>query len=739
MIALIKESLNIDPINLTPLEGYESQNFLVETVDNKYLVKLYKSPKLLAQIKEEQRIIDELSQGLSFDLPNQLKPITILHDGSFLRTCKYIEGTFLDKVKLTFPLLIDYGQSIAKMHIGLQTMSSTEIKVKRSTWDLQYALDNSVKLKHIKERHDQKLVHYYLDQFKHDLLTKLASLPQSLIHGDLNENNVLINQDKLAGIIDFGDCSYGARVNDVAIALCYLLMIGKLEFTELLPFVKAYHDISPLSIEELDAIYILIATRLCVSVLHSAEAKSSGKDTAYILISEKPAWRLIRKWMTTNPIKIKNLLREAVGYEKIPTTTLAISTKRANQIGYGLSLSYNEAIHMKSAAFQYMYDAQGNTYLDAYNNIPLIGHSHPRIAETISRKARKLNTNTRYHYDEMTNYSEHLLSYFPKKLSRLYLVNSGSAASDLATRLARTHTGRNTMAVSDHGYHGNSNLGVELSPYKFNGKGGNGASSNIITLKLAKEYNGTFKTSEEYLNDALNILNNNIEQNNKPAALITECISGCGGQVPLIKGYLKSLSLYLKTEGILLITDEVQTGFGRLGVNFWGFEMMDVVPDIVVLGKPMGNGHPIGAVVTTEEISRSFDNGMEFFSSFGGNPISCAIGKTVLEVVEQEGSQVAAKEVGNYFKSELASLQAKHPVIGDVRGAGLFLGIEFNNTSAYSSTLVAKKVKEQMKQQFILTSTDGPLDNVLKIKPPLCFNKSNVDQFVDELAKILIK
>ena len=223
------------------------------------------------------------------------------------------------------------------------------------------------------------------------------------------------------------------------------------------------------------------------------------------------------------------------------------------------------------------------------------------------------------------------------------------------------------------------------------------------------------------------------------AAFIAEPIVGCGGQVPLAKGYLKEIYSAIRKQGGVCISDEVQTGFGRLGDVFWGYEMYDVVPDIVILGKPMGNGHPIGAVVTTDEIAEAFNNGMEFFSSFGGNPVSCAIGQSVLDVIEEEQLQQNAKEVGGYYLSQLWELQQKHKFIGDVRGLGLFIGFELvkDRLTLEPDTKLAQKIKNELRDKFILVSTDGPYDNVIKSKPPLCFSKENVDEVTEAINSIL--
>ena len=230
-----------------------------------------------------------------------------------------------------------------------------------------------------------------------------------------------------------------------------------------------------------------------------------------------------------------------------------------------------------------------------------------------------------------------------------------------------------------------------------------------------------------------------IQEHGNIAVFIAEPIVGCGGQVPLAKNYLKEVYPAIRAQGGICISDEVQVGFGRLGSHFWGYEMYEVVPDLVILGKPMGNGHPIGAVVTTSEIAHSFDNGMEFFSSFGGNPVSCAIGEAVLDVIEEDELQVHALTVGTYLKNELTKLQKDHKEIGDVRGSGLFLGVELVRTDGSPNTELAQTIKNNLRDTFILVSTDGPYDNVLKIKPPLYFDKANSRELIVQLKIILNK
>jgi 4-aminobutyrate aminotransferase-like enzyme len=395
---------------------------------------------------------------------------------------------------------------------------------------------------------------------------------------------------------------------------------------------------------------------------------------------------------------------------------------------------------MVKSAFQYMYDAEGNTFLDAYNNIPHVGHSHPKVVEAAQRQLAKLNTNTRYIYDELADYAEKLLKHFPSQLNKVFFVNSGSAASDLAVRMANNHTKSNTMMVMESGYHGNTQIAIDISDYKFNNPKGDGQKNHIIKTILPDTYRGKYTAD---ITNAGTLFGKDavaqIEQSKQPiSAFISEPILGCAGQVPLADGYLKEVYPAIRAQGGICISDEVQTGFGRLGDHFWGYEAYGVIPDMVILGKPIANGHPMGAVVCTLEIAESFEKGVEFFSSFGGNPVSCAIASAVLDVIEEEKLQENAKVVGDYYMSLLKDMMKKYSCIGDVRGSGLFIGFDIvEDNSKTPNTALASHIKNELRNKHILVSTDGPYDNVIKTKPPLCFSKKNAETVVTTVSDIL--
>ena len=407
-----------------------------------------------------------------------------------------------------------------------------------------------------------------------------------------------------------------------------------------------------------------------------------------------------------------------------------------------LSLSYEEPIHIVKGKGQYLFDAKGRRYLDAVNNIQHVGHSHPLIVEAAANQYANLNTNTRYIDQTIVEYAKALTKKMPEGLDVCFFTNSGSEANDLALRIARTVTNSKETIVLGAGYHGNLSSLVEISSYKHDGPGGLGAPDHVYTIPRPDGFRGKYRgedTGAAYVDEVNQVIKNIHSMDKKVSAFIVESIMGCGGQLVLPNRFLEDSFELINKSGGLNIADEVQIGFGRMGSHFWGFETCNVVPDIVTLGKSMGNGHPVSAVITTKEISEQFNNGMEYFNSFGGNPVSCAIGHKVLNIIEDEGLQDNALEVGTYLFEKLKKID--HSLIGEIRGKGLYLGIELINDLKLLSPARAEAnaIENYMKEAGILISTDGPDHNVLKIKPPMIFTRDNADELVSTFISILNK
>ncbi len=747
---ILKGHFQLKDIEIKLLSGYDNKNYLVKSDQGTFVFKTYAKPNDFFEIVEaenqmllhlESKAIEEIPRPIPFSNDEYVQILAIDGEVQLCRLLSFVEGIFMAEFVVNEETIASLGTYAATLDRALLDFDHIAFRAREWEWDLQYVQLNKKYISDINSHKKRNWVNYFFQQYEEFVVPILPELRKSVIHNDLNEWNILIKQNKVSGIIDFGDGTHSHLINEVAIMATYVFYVcdEPLQWATLL--LSTYHSVLPLKKKEIEVLYYLIAMRLCISVCNSAHAKISNPENEYATVSEEKAWALLEKWVRIGSKKATNVFREAIGLlpfsQTAPETLLSERKKHISNI---ISISYNKPITMERAAFQYMFDVHGNTLLDAYNNIPHVGHSHPKVVEAGRKQMAQLNTNTRYLYSHLNTYAEKLIEKFPKSLNKVFFVNSGSAASDLSIRLAKAHTQSQNLLVMEHGYHGNTQIGIDISDYKFNKPKGQGQQSHIYKTSLPDTYRGQHTLNDgtagkTYAQEAIVAIENLSEP---LAAFIAEPIVGCGGQVPLAKGYLKPVYKAIRAQGGVCISDEVQTGFGRLGDVFWGFEQQNVVPDIVVLGKPMGNGHPIGAVVTTDEIAASFEKGVEFFSSFGGNPVSCAIGMAVLDVIEEEVLQENALEVGNYFQHLLRDLQKQHSCIGYVRGSGLFIGIDIVKQGAKDpDTNLAHHLKNALREHHILVSTDGPADNVIKSKPPLCFTKENAEEVVNTIDKLL--
>ncbi len=418
--------------------------------------------------------------------------------------------------------------------------------------------------------------------------------------------------------------------------------------------------------------------------------------------------------------------------------------RRRDRLGHNLSLAYREPVRVVRGWKQYLYDDEGRRYLDAYNNVPHVGHCHPRVVEAGAAQMRVLNTNTRYLNDLLAEYAERLGATLPGDLKVCYFVSSASEANELAIRMARAYTGARDTIVLDAGYHGNTTTLIDLSPYKHAGPGGTGAPDWVHVAPVADDYRGEFKRGDpsagaRYAGTVAAIVDDVRSRGRRVAAFLAETCPSVGGQIIFPPGYLSNVYEHVRNGGGVCIADEVQTGLGRMGTSFWAFEDQGVVPDVVVMGKPLGNGHPIAAVVTTRAIADAFDNGMEYFATFGGNTVSCAIGLAVLDVVRDEQLQAHARRVGEHMLRGFRELATRHAIIGDVRGSGLFFGVELvrNRDTLEPAGAEAAFVANRMREAGVLLGTDGPYHNVVKVRPPMPFTTSDGDVLIEELDDVL--
>ena len=741
--------------SLSGLAGYEEQNFRVTTSAGKNLLlkiadEAASLPFLEAQIAILKHLEkSDLSPNFQQCIPNTGGAFItqVLSSGQvyFMRLYTFIEGQFwVDQQFRPEGLHRALGRFLGRMDSHLSGFSHPAMH-RRYTWDISTALDNLNQIDAIRDPERRRIAGYFLLQFETHVLPVIHQMRHAYVHNDANDYNVMVDGESVTGLIDFGDMVYTLLVNNLAVACTYAMFGDPDPLSVAARVVEAYHKAYPLIEAETDLLYYLIAGRLCISVIQSAVQSLQQSDNTHHFVTEDNAWTLLRRLIRINPLQAKDVFRKAAGFEP------AISTQdhglllrdRERLIGKNLSISYREKLTIHQGALQYLYDDRGRTFIDCVNNPSHVGHCHPVVVRRMQRQLATLNTNTRYLNELITTYARRIISTMPENLEVCYFVNSGSEANDLAIRMSRCYSGQEDVIVLDHAYHGNSTLSIDISPYKFDSKGGTGKRPWVHKAINPDNYRGIYAgradAGQSYAADVERIIMELDAQGKRPAAFISETLLGVGGQMPLPEGYLKAVYEHVRRAGGVCIADEVQVGFGRVGKSFWGFELQEVNPDIVVLGKPIGNGHPLGAVVVSRAIAEAFNNGLEYFNTFGGNPVSMATGLAVLDVIEAEGLQQHAHEVGDYLMGKLRELMQHHAIIGDVRGHGLFIGVELVRDRQTKVPAVPEidDIVEEMKERGFLLSTDGPLHNVLKIKPPLTFNKEDAYAVVYHLDIVL--
>lgn len=426
-------------------------------------------------------------------------------------------------------------------------------------------------------------------------------------------------------------------------------------------------------------------------------------------------------------------------------TKSQIVSARKTTLLPNLSISYSEPIKFVRGEGVWLIDDRGRAYLDCFNNVCHLGHAHPEVVAAIARQAATLNTNTRYLHDLIVDYAERLSATLPAELCVSAFACSGSEANSLMLRMARAHTGRNEAIVLDWGYHGTTPELIDLSAYKYKRKGGKGRPAHVFEATIPDSYHAPAEWpiaehAERFAESVAEQIAAMAKQGRAPGLFLAESIPSVAGQVFLPDGYLEKVYPMVRAAGGICVADEVQVGFGRVGSHWWAFETQNVVPDIVTMGKPIGNGHPMAALVTTRAIAASFDNGMEYFNTFGGNPVSCAAGLAVLDVIERDRLRENAAGIGAYLIQRFKELQTRFDTIGDVRGMGLFLGIELveDRKTKVPATALAKQINNEMKARGVLIGTEGPHDNVLKMRPPMIFSRANADHLAEVLRQAFV-
>ncbi len=584
-----------------------------------------------------------------------------------------------------------------------------------------------------------------MERFEERVVPALPTLRAQVIHNDLTLDNLLLDGDgQVTGIIDFGDMAHTALVLDVPATLQSLFR-ERVDILEVAAsFLDGYTSVMPLEPAEADLLGDLLAGRMAQTILISAQRTRQYPRNAYIQGWSEPAWALLRQLEAIGfdeaGRRLASLARPAARPLAPGGSDDELVARRRRVLGSALEpLSYRRPLHLVRGEGPWLVDRAGRRYLDAYNNVPVVGHSHPRIAEAITRQAATLNTNTRYLHEYVVELAERLSESMPAGLDTVMFVNSGSEANDLAWRLATTVTEGDAGIVTEWAYHGVTHAVANFSPSEW--PRGN-QPPGVETYAAPNTYRGPYveagdpaTVARAELTAAMGRL---ADRGHRPAALFLDSTFTADGIFVPDPSVVRAIVAGAREAGALFIADEVQSGHGRTGA-LWGFTRWDVTPDIVTLGKPMGNGHPVAAIVTRSDLVDRFAEQTTFFSTFGGNPVACAAALAVLDVIEDEGLVANAVSVGDWLRSALRQLAARHPSIGDVRGRGLMTGVELvldPSTRAPAGDL-ASRVKDEMAEGGVLIGTSGRHGNVLKIRPPLCITPEEARLIIGALDDVL--
>ncbi len=739
---------------VTVLPSYIDQNFLF---DDQWILKVANAYDDEGTLDLQNRVMETVAAaepGLAPTVRHSLEDRAterIEANGTlhFARMVSFLPGTVLAEApNVTGSTWEDLGEKLARLDRALEEFDHPSMR-RELRWDLARAPWIVSRIRALPDPAGRRLLERVVVQFLADVHRRLDRLPQAMIYNDANDHNVVVEAGdescRVRGFFDFGDVMWTARAFEPAVAMAYAALGQPEPLDRMSRLVAGYTRLVPLEELELAVLFPAACMRLAVSVVVSSQDAALEPENDYIRTSEAAAWQALERLVEIPPADALAAFRRAASRSEPAIEAIdsgEVERLRRIHVAPSLSLSYRQPLEIVRGRGQFLFDRHGRGYLDCVNNVCHVGHCHPAVVDAAQRQIAELNTNTRYLHQNLGRLAERLTALLPDPLEVCFFVNSGSEANELALRLAQTVTGRRHMLAVEHGYHGHTSSLIDLSSYKHAGPGGRGAPDWVHVVPCPDSYRGVHRGHDSgpaYAATVAEAIARARAQGHEIAGMIAEPIVGCGGQVVPPDGYLKATFDQVRAAGGLAIADEVQIGLGRVGSHWWGFEAQEAVPDIVTVGKPFGNGHPLAAVVTTREIAAAFDNGMEFFATFGGNPVSCAIGLEVLDVIEREGLRDNASQVGAFLLDGLRELAGRHPSIGDVRGQGFYLGAEIvhdRETREPDAATLAAAI-EAMRSAGLLLSADGPDHNVLKFKPPMVFDRTDAELFLGAFDRAL--
>ena len=696
--------------NLSELESERDQNFRVDTAAGSYLLKV-------CNADEDEAVIDLQVSALrhieivdpSVRTPRALPTLTgaatttIDHEGvrHTVRLMSFLDGVVADRIEYdTSQFRHTTGAELARLDRALRGFFHPGAK-QDHPWDLMRVPRLLSEAEHISNEEARRHVVAILNKAQESTIPACLALRHQVIHQDAHTSNLVVDPEKAAdivGIIDFGDMVYAPLVAEIAVA-AYLSGRPDGDPATLIDIVLGYDSITPLEAAEVDVLFDLVLARAAMSITIVAARAELFPDESHYGSAQKLMWDRLGVAVEAAPA-VTDEIRRLLGFSRRPGKDLA--ARRVSHLGQHSPHFYKDLLHIAKGEGMWLEGDDGKRYLDFYNNVPTVGHNHPEVVNAVSRQLATLNTNTRYLYPAVVEYAERLTATLGHDLNACLFVNSGSEANDVASQIVKHRSGVDPLVVIDGSYHGVTEASLAITGDQ------SSTAPNVTAIGMDGDAG--------HLPDSL-------------AGFFVDPALTSNGMPDVPTDLLASIAKMTRSRGGLVVADEVQAGFGRTGV-MWGHDRVGLEPDLVTLGKPAGNGMPLGVVVTRREILDDFLEATGLFSTFGGNPVSSAAGLAVLDVIEREGLVENSATVGDYLRVRLAGLAQTHEVITEVRGAGLLSGLELAWDNDGTKALI-----ELMRVNGVLVGVAGRKRNVLKLRPPLIAQPDHVDHFIEALER----
>jgi 4-aminobutyrate aminotransferase-like enzyme len=746
---ILREGFDVESSSLQFLAGERDQNFRVDTAGGQRFLFKISNPAddepVLAMQAAALRHIEQVDPDLPVmrALPTAAGKPWVDVPGPDSRTYParlftFLPGRVTVNTALNSAAFWSHGQTTARLGRALRGFFHPAADY-GILWDITRLPELRPLLAHVSDAPRRAQLDRVLDRFEARVAPALPGLRAQVIHADMSLDNVLFGDDlRVSGIVDFGDMTHAPLVCDLAIAVADVLH-GRDDAIEMAgAIIGGYVSVTPLEDEEAGLLADLVAARLATEITITAWRCGTYPDNAAYAAAGEPGARAFLDAIEAMGMDaVARRFREAchrLPYRRSATSDLLGRRRRALPRS---PLFYSHPVHLVRGEGVWLFDPDDRRYLDCYNNVPVVGHSHPRIVQAVTQQQRLLATHSRYLHEAIVELAERLQATLPPELDAVMVVNSGSEANDLAWRIARAATGRAGAVVTGCAYHGLTEATHALSPEEW---ASGEQPAHVATIPAPDGYRGPYRRGDDgwvqryaaHIDEAARALGDR-----GFAAIYLDPGFTADGILSPPPSYLQEAARRAQALGGLVVADEVQAGHGRSGTHLWSFQASGITPDMVVTGKPMGNGFPVAALVVKSQLLEAIPEEVELFSTFGGNPVACAAALAVLAVIEDEDLVANAGQVGSYLRQGLLTLAERHPLIGDVRGEGLLLGVELIDEAGGPAAGYAHQVTEAMRERGILLSATGPAGNVLKIRPPLVFRHEHADLVLQALDEVL--